>query len=153
DDSTGAILDASICPDCSRYLARDSVPPLSYANGLYLGPVPPELRDLTFIEEAIVARARAKCWIVHLKEDKDNADTPALAYHQRGFKGHIIVYPQRPEELATVLPLPVEDIITPICIVFVGVTDFSYSAVRNLYLSKCVLTISSSSARFLALLG
>ncbi|KAI9067801.1 hypothetical protein FKP32DRAFT_1609249 [Trametes sanguinea] len=35
-------------------------------------------------------------------------------------KGHIIVHPQRPEKLLDVLPLPVEDIITPICIIFVG---------------------------------
>ncbi|TFK91103.1 hypothetical protein K466DRAFT_444903, partial [Polyporus arcularius HHB13444] len=39
---------------------------------------------------------------------------------QRGLKGHIIVYPQRPGDLTKVLPLPVEDVITPICVIFVG---------------------------------
>ncbi|TFK87005.1 hypothetical protein K466DRAFT_459387, partial [Polyporus arcularius HHB13444] len=41
-------------------------------------------------------------------------------HHQRGFKGHIIVYPQRPQDLLKVLPLPVHDIVTPICVIFVG---------------------------------
>ncbi|KAI0649227.1 hypothetical protein C8Q79DRAFT_883770, partial [Trametes meyenii] len=39
---------------------------------------------------------------------------------QCGLKGHIIVHPQRPDNLASVLPLAVDDIITPICVIFVG---------------------------------
>ncbi|PCH37355.1 hypothetical protein WOLCODRAFT_45468, partial [Wolfiporia cocos MD-104 SS10] len=39
---------------------------------------------------------------------------------QRGMRGNIIIHPQRPENLATILPLPVADIITPICVIFVG---------------------------------
>lgn len=123
DKDSGFVVKVFLCVECSRYLARKQLPPLSWANGTYLGPLPPELKDLTFIEEAIIARARAKCWIVHLKEDKDNADTPVLAHHQRGFKGHIVVYPQRPEGLPKVLPLAVEDIMTPICVIFVGSTQ------------------------------
>ncbi|KAI0335961.1 hypothetical protein GY45DRAFT_1230153, partial [Cubamyces sp. BRFM 1775] len=39
---------------------------------------------------------------------------------QRGIKGHVIIHPQRPEKLATVLPPTVQDILTPICVIFVG---------------------------------
>ncbi|KAJ7018413.1 hypothetical protein C8F04DRAFT_1199008 [Mycena alexandri] len=41
-----------------------SVPPLSGVNKNYLGPVPPELQNLTVVEEAMIALCRAKCWIV-----------------------------------------------------------------------------------------
>jgi len=35
-------------------------------------------------------------------------------------KGHIIIYPQRPERIATILPPTIDDIVTPICVIFVG---------------------------------
>jgi hypothetical protein len=35
-------------------------------------------------------------------------------------KGHIIIYPQRPEWIATILPPTIDDIVTPICVIFVG---------------------------------
>ncbi|KAK6995717.1 hypothetical protein R3P38DRAFT_2425886, partial [Favolaschia claudopus] len=39
-----------------------TLPLRSYANGLWLGDVPPELQGLTFLEEQCIARARAtKC--------------------------------------------------------------------------------------------
>ncbi|KAI0657855.1 hypothetical protein C8Q70DRAFT_1046102 [Cubamyces menziesii] len=39
---------------------------------------------------------------------------------QRRLLGHIIIFPQRPERIETVMPVPLEDIITPICVIFVG---------------------------------
>ncbi|KAG2152916.1 hypothetical protein DEU56DRAFT_727287, partial [Suillus clintonianus] len=65
----------------------------------------------------MIARSRAKCWIVQLKEENQDLQLPTS---QRGIKGHIIIYPQRPEGIAAVLPPTVEDIVTPICVVFVG---------------------------------
>ncbi|KAH9847114.1 hypothetical protein C2E23DRAFT_742521, partial [Lenzites betulinus] len=95
-----------------------------------MGPVPRELQGLTFVEEQIVARARAKCFIVHLREDKykkgkktghsDDERISRRPNEQRGFKGHIIIHPQRPEQLDSVLPPTIEEILTPICVIFVG---------------------------------
>ncbi|KAG1851019.1 hypothetical protein C8R48DRAFT_570806, partial [Suillus tomentosus] len=65
----------------------------------------------------MIARCRAKCWIIQLKEENQDLQ---LSTNQHGIKGHIIVYPQRPEGIANVLPPSVDDIITPICIIFVG---------------------------------
>ncbi|KAI0717172.1 hypothetical protein C8Q76DRAFT_616571, partial [Earliella scabrosa] len=113
-------MSVSVCSECSRCWKRGKTPPLSYANGTYLGDVPEALRDLTFIEESIIAQTRAKCWIVHLREEKDSEDAPVTAHHQRGFKGHIIVYPQRPENLTKLLPASLDEILTPICVIFVG---------------------------------
>ncbi|KAF8327968.1 uncharacterized protein EI90DRAFT_2837129, partial [Cantharellus anzutake] len=39
---------------------------------------------------------------------------------QRALKGHIIVFPTTPEALAPFLPPPLEDVVTPMCVVFVG---------------------------------
>jgi hypothetical protein len=36
-------------------------PPLALANHMTLGDIPNELRDLTVVEEAMVAKCRAKC--------------------------------------------------------------------------------------------
>ncbi|KAH9848176.1 hypothetical protein C2E23DRAFT_710873, partial [Lenzites betulinus] len=41
---------------------------------------------------------------------------------QRAMRGHIIIHPQRPEQLTTILPPSIDDIITPICVIFVGST-------------------------------
>jgi hypothetical protein len=104
------------CKTCSSSLKRGKVPRLSIANYNYLGPVPPELQELTVIEEAMIARWRAKCWIIQLKEE-DDYSTPIT---QRGVRGHVIVYPQRPSEIAKVLPPSIDDVMTPICVIFVG---------------------------------
>ncbi|KAJ7907833.1 hypothetical protein B0H13DRAFT_2233386 [Mycena leptocephala] len=64
----------------------------------------------------MIARCRAKCWIIQMRE-LDDREFPNV---QRGFKGHIIVYPQRPSAVATTLPPSIEEITTPICVLFVG---------------------------------
>ncbi|KAJ7667189.1 hypothetical protein B0H17DRAFT_834371, partial [Mycena rosella] len=63
----------------------------------------------------MIARCRAKCWIIQLEEDDHS--TPIT---QRGVRGHVIVYPQRPSDIAKVLPPSIEEVVTPICVIFVG---------------------------------
>ncbi|KAJ7677861.1 hypothetical protein DFH06DRAFT_909528, partial [Mycena polygramma] len=65
----------------------------------------------------MIARCRAKCWIIQLREDDSDGSIPIA---QRGVKGHIIVYPQRPSAVAATLPPSITDVITPICVIFVG---------------------------------
>jgi len=106
-----------MCTSCLRSLRRNTVPKHALANRLYLGPIPEELRDLTMVEECMIARARAKSWIVKLQEtDTETVSQPS----QRGLKGHTIIYPQEPGELATILPPPIGEALTFICIIFVG---------------------------------
>ncbi|KAI9059340.1 hypothetical protein FKP32DRAFT_1534638, partial [Trametes sanguinea] len=68
----------------------------------------------------MIARCRAKTCVVHLKTDGEDEDAPVMANAQRGIKGHVIIHPQRPEKLASVLPPPVEEIMAPICVIFIG---------------------------------
>ncbi|TDL13848.1 hypothetical protein BD410DRAFT_817262 [Rickenella mellea] len=65
----------------------------------------------------MIARCRSKCWVIQLKEENEDLVLPNV---QRGMKGHIIIYPQRPDEIANLLPPSLEDILTPICVIFVG---------------------------------
>ncbi|THU77749.1 hypothetical protein K435DRAFT_586584, partial [Dendrothele bispora CBS 962.96] len=64
----------------------------------------------------MIARCRAKCWIIQLKEE-ERASDPIT---QRGVKGHIIIYPQQPSAVAKLLPPSIEEISSPICVLFIG---------------------------------
>ena len=95
-----------LCVSCSRCLTKGSVPKHALVNRVYLGAVPNVLGGLTMIEECMIARARAKSWIVKLQEEDTESASPAV---QCGLKGHTIIYPQQPDKLVNVLPPPVED--------------------------------------------
>jgi hypothetical protein len=113
DDNTGVL---AFCKDCHSHIQKGKTPPLSLANHLLLGDVPPELQDLTPVEESIIARCRAKACIIQMKSD----DGIVLPNTQRGVQGHIVIYPQRPDNLLNVLPPSLDDACTPICVVFIG---------------------------------
>ncbi|KAH7917508.1 hypothetical protein BV22DRAFT_1108556 [Leucogyrophana mollusca] len=76
----------------------------------------------------MIARCRAKSWIIQLREETNNAMLPNV---QRGMKGHIIVYPQQPSDLAKMLPPSLEDVVTPICVLFVGSSPPTAEWLRN----------------------
>lgn len=107
----------SLCKKCCSTLDRNKLPALSLANGTYLGDVPPELKDLTPVEESMIALCRTKCWILQLKEADSHSTLPGV---QRGVRGHIIIHPQHPEKTETTLPLTLDEAAKPICVVFVG---------------------------------
>lgn len=122
-DPAGVMADATgkyklmLCRTCASALRKHKVPPLSLANHTFLGHVPNELKDLTVVEESMIARCRSKCWVVHMKEQDQDL---ALPHDQRGFRGHVIIYPQRPSDVASTLPPPMDEITTPVCVIFVG---------------------------------
>lgn len=117
----------NLCRSCKDSLERDRLPKFALANSLYLGHVPPELQGLTAVEESIIARCRARCLVVQLgfdTEDTNQSKHPGESdkslYHQRAIKGNVVVFPQHPEFLSNVMPPPVDDIISHVCILFVG---------------------------------
>lgn len=122
-----------ICKKCHVPLAHNTLPRCALANKLTVGPVPEELRDLTIVEEAMIARCRAKCWVIHLHDGDSGSDgKPShLPTTQHGMKGHIIVYPSKPEQITHVLPPPMKEITTPICVLFVGSMSPSKEWLRN----------------------
>ena len=106
-----------LCPPCKSALSRKKLPRFSLANLNVLGNVPSELSDLTLVEELIVSRCRAKLCVVKLQDHRDDVELPTV---QRGIKGHVIVFPQHPETVSEVIPAPLNDIVTPICVIFCG---------------------------------
>jgi hypothetical protein len=118
----------NLCTICLRSLQRKCLPKHALANRLHLGPIPHELSELTMVEECLIARARAKSWIVKLQETEGGTSSPVT---QRGLKGHTIIYPQQPGELATVLPPPMNEMLTFICIVFVGSSTLTKDWLRT----------------------
>ena len=107
-----------LCGACKSSLLKGKTPDLALANNMYLGDVPPELSGLSVVEEAMIARCRAKSWIVHLQETESTVG--CLPNSQRGMCGHIIVYPQEPERAMNILPPSIDDVVTPIYVIFVG---------------------------------
>lgn len=109
----------TICSTCSNYLQHGRQPCLALANDTYVGEIPMELQDLTFVEELMIGLCRAKCSIFQLRENKHEGLSPIS---QTGFRGHIIVYPQNPSSIASFLPPRIEEITSLICILFIGST-------------------------------
>lgn len=127
---------AYLCKKCTSSLKHGELPSLALANGMYTGPIPSELSDLTPVEESMIALCRAKCWILHLKGDsKSESPLPDV---QRGIKGHIIIHPQHPEHIENVLPLTMDDAAAPICVIFIGHTHPSKQWLRANATPLCV---------------
>ncbi|KAJ7802457.1 hypothetical protein B0H13DRAFT_1574298, partial [Mycena leptocephala] len=107
----------SLYKSCHSALKTKKLPALALANKTFLGSVPSGLRNLTIIEEAMIARCRSKCWIIKLEEENQDLE---LQNTQRGNHGHLIIYPQQPSKIADILPPAVEEITEPIFVLFVG---------------------------------
>lgn len=103
------------CEPCHDRLSNGKQPRFAFSNGNVLGDIPIPLVGLTPVEESMIARCRAKCMIVQLQESQHYSPNT-----QRGIKGHVIVFPQNPDKLSTVLPPTPMEIGQYICVVFIG---------------------------------
>ncbi|TEB29563.1 hypothetical protein FA13DRAFT_1863981, partial [Coprinellus micaceus] len=85
----------------------------------------------------MIARCISKCWVIKLTKKRRGEDDDLNEWSssspniQRGIKGNIIVYPQRPEGLLDLLPRPIDELTSPICAVFVGPSPPSKDWIRN----------------------
>ena len=109
----------TICNICESSLRHNHVPSLAFVNNTYLGEIPSELQQLTFVEELMIGLCRAKCTIFQLRENKREGIS---TISQSAFRGHIIVYPQNPSSVASFLPPNIEEVTSLICILFIGST-------------------------------
>ena len=94
--TAGRPISVCICQSCQKSLKNDVQPPESLANFRWIGPVPPELQGLTWIEELLIARAHLNGTIVRLQ----NRNTTS----HFGLKGHVILLPQDTTRLLDLLP-------------------------------------------------
>ena len=63
----------------------------------------------------MIACTRAQSWIIQLQEAGGGAPNV-----QRGMRGHIIVFPQEPEQVLNILPPSVDEIVTLVCVIFIS---------------------------------
>jgi hypothetical protein len=85
------------------------------ANHNYIGQIPGELEGLTIAKEMMIVKCHVKCFILHLHEETDS-----IPNAQHGLKGDVIIFPQKTSPILMKLPPPVENVVTPICVLFVG---------------------------------
>ena len=72
-DLSGPIIDSHckhICCDCESSLKRKKIPKNALANGLWLGIVPNELKDLSFAEHMMIARIRHNWCVVRVSSGR-----------------------------------------------------------------------------------
>ncbi|KAJ6473024.1 hypothetical protein C8R45DRAFT_754378, partial [Mycena sanguinolenta] len=89
------------------------LPLRSYANGLWTGPCPEELEDLTLLEQQCIARARTTRCMFKLEMG------PTGQYASRE---NVCIFVQEPGPLH-ILPPPISDLFGEISVVLVGSPD------------------------------
>ena len=90
--SSGSIR-VNLCASCRDDLRLPSASPpqFSLANGLWIGPIPEEIKCLSFLEQIIVAPIRHKCYVFKLqpKSGGNGVDPSTL---QRAMRGNVTSY-------------------------------------------------------------
>ncbi|KAH9009398.1 hypothetical protein EDB85DRAFT_1881628, partial [Lactarius pseudohatsudake] len=92
---------ADVCLSCASHLRREKTPPLSLANGMWVGTVPGELNILTLPERVLVGRHFPAAYIVKLYPKKKGARTWASPKGlQSGLRGNVSTYRLNTEDIA-----------------------------------------------------
>ena len=69
-----------VCPLCVESLEKNKVPTLALANGLWVGKIPDELRDLTYAEQLLIARVRHNRCIVKVSSGMSKMRANAISF-------------------------------------------------------------------------
>lgn len=79
----GPILDKTcnkICGECEKSLMKGVIPTYALAKGLWIGPIPKQLKDLTFAERLLIARARHSKFIVRVSSGMYKMKSNAVVF-------------------------------------------------------------------------
>ena len=109
DEST-----VSVCQKCYSCLSDGFLPVEALANFRWVGPVPEELKDLTWVEEALVARSHLFGRIFRLEQRRNRVSTYS------SLKGHVVLVPQSTMRLLDILPLSPDALADIAHVVWVG---------------------------------
>ncbi|EJD34163.1 hypothetical protein AURDEDRAFT_46371, partial [Auricularia subglabra TFB-10046 SS5] len=102
-----------LCNECEEPLRKLRIPKLSLRNGLFRGTLPPELRDITWVEERVCALYRVTSNITRLF-GSSNPELPFVLY------GNTCAHPQNVVDTAKILPRTAGDVADHIGVMFVG---------------------------------
>ena len=108
----GPVLDSDcnyMCNKCSVSLKRGKTPTNSLANGLWLGKVPQELKNLTYVEKMLIARVRHNRCIVRVKSSG-----------RYKLRANAIVFQNPITKVYDVLPPPLKELDEVLACIFTG---------------------------------
>lgn len=116
---------ATICLECDRHLQTKKLPPLSLANGMWLGDIPLALSILNLPERILIAKYFPAAYIVKLYPKKKNAEFWDKDTLQSGLKGNVSTYKLNVQDIAHLIsggtmPPPAQILSATIGITFVG---------------------------------
>jgi hypothetical protein len=106
-----------LCYLCNAAVSKKkfgSIPLRSYANGFWIGKVPVELQDLTFLEEQCIARAHATGCMYKLTIGPTG---------QLAARGNVCILPQDTASVLSAMPIPSFQLQDEICVILVGSPD------------------------------
>jgi hypothetical protein len=70
-----------ICNNCMKYLKKGVVPKNALANGIWLGEIPEELKDLKFAEKMLIARIQHNKCITIVRNGAYKMTSNAVTFH------------------------------------------------------------------------
>jgi len=119
------------CKSCYEAMAKGKVPHFCLGNGLWSGvELDTPLKDLTWIEEKLVARVHVS---VQIQKCRMFRAWAADGFHpQRQVQGHILSYPMEPTTVLQRLPLSPNRLVGLIKVVFVSKRRISQHEAINL---------------------
>ena len=107
----------SVCNKCYGSLSSGMLPIEALANFRWIGPVPEELKDLTWVEEELIARSHLIGRVFRLEERTHRE--PMYS----SLKGHIVLVPQNTMRLLDILPISPDSLTDIAHVVWVGKSE------------------------------
>jgi hypothetical protein len=110
-DVQGPVLDETcntVCDVCRKSLREGKRPRISLANGFWLGQLPKELQELTFMEKLLIQKIRTNCCFVKVSSG------------MRKMVSHVIAFETPVAKVYDVLPPPPEELDEVLAILFTG---------------------------------
>ncbi|CAF1021874.1 unnamed protein product, partial [Rotaria magnacalcarata] len=115
DRKKRSLIHCDVCTECWSSLAKEKIPKFSATNKVWMGDIPKQLQGLTIPEQRLIALYRHNSCIVKLQSPFHSTSTA-----QSALKGNCISFPQDVINIATTLPLELDDLCDSLKIIFVG---------------------------------
>jgi len=114
-----------LCNECRNQLKNDKRPRLSLSNGMWIGDIPSQLKNLTLPERLLLAKYFPSAYIVKLFPKHKNAHSWDRSQLHSALKGNVSTYRLDPRQVANMIdgakfPRPAKILSATIGITFVG---------------------------------
>ncbi|CAF1641912.1 unnamed protein product [Rotaria magnacalcarata] len=115
DRKKRSLIHCDVCTECWSALMKEKIPKFSATNKVWMGDIPKQLQGLTIPEQRLIALYRHNSCIVKLQSPFHSNSTA-----QSALKGNCISFPQDVINIATTLPLELDDLCDSLKVIFVG---------------------------------